>query len=153
MRKAGSLFLTALLVVLIVGAVSAQTTEFTYQGSLKDGATAANGNHDFEFALFDAVSGGTQLGATQTQKGIAVTNGIFAVKLDFGDQFPGANRYLEIRVRVSGGGTLTLLSPRQIVNSRAFRIPPSSPARGPGATTARYGERKTTEGPLPSHRA
>lgn len=45
-------------------AVNAQTTGFTYQGSLKDGANAANGNYDFEFALFTAVSGPSQLGST-----------------------------------------------------------------------------------------
>ena len=42
----------------------AQATEFTYQGSLKDGAAPANANYDFEFALFDAASGGTQIGST-----------------------------------------------------------------------------------------
>ena len=39
----------------------AQTTGFIYQGSLNSGGVVANGNHDFEFALFDAVSGGAQL--------------------------------------------------------------------------------------------
>jgi hypothetical protein len=34
----------------------AQTTEFTYQGSLKDNAAPANANYDFEFALFDALA-------------------------------------------------------------------------------------------------
>lgn len=36
----------------LVATASAQTTEFTYQGSLKDGANAATGNYDFEFVLF-----------------------------------------------------------------------------------------------------
>ncbi len=39
---------------------NAQTTAFTYQGSLKNAGTNANGNYDFEFALFDALSSGTQ---------------------------------------------------------------------------------------------
>ena len=51
-------------VLIFSGGVAAQTTEFTYQGSLKDGAAPANANYDFEFALFDAVSGGNQIGAT-----------------------------------------------------------------------------------------
>ena len=50
--------------------VSAQTTEFTYQGSLKDGANLANGPYDFEFALYDG--GGSQLGATLTRNGVVL---------------------------------------------------------------------------------
>ena len=84
--------------LILSGEVAAQTTEFTYQGSLKDGASAANNNYDFEFALFDAAIGGTQIGVTLARNTVAVANGIFAVKLDFGSQFPGANRFLEIRV-------------------------------------------------------
>ena len=87
----------AAMIIFAFGTVSAQTTQFTYQGSLKDGANPATGNYDFEFALFSAVSGGAQLGAAQTQNGVAVANGIFSVNLDFGSQFPGANRFLEIR--------------------------------------------------------
>ena len=93
-----------LFVLVIASTALSQTTEFSYQASLKDGANVATGNYDFEFALFDALVGGSQTGATIAQNSVAVTNGIFAVKLDFGSQFPGANRYLEIRVRLSGGG-------------------------------------------------
>lgn len=102
--------------------VSAQTTAFSFQGSLKDGAAAANGNYDFQFALYDAVTGGSQLGSTLTQNTVAVTNGIFSVSLDFGSQFPGANRFLEIRVKLSGGGTITTLAPRQPVNSAPYSV-------------------------------
>jgi hypothetical protein len=38
----------------------AQTTSFTYQGKLNDGATAANGTYQFQFKLFDQVSSGNQ---------------------------------------------------------------------------------------------
>src|SRR5437763_15457957 len=44
----------------------AQTTSFTYQGRLTDGGTAANGNYDLQFAIFDSLSGGAQVGSTQT---------------------------------------------------------------------------------------
>ena len=110
--------------------VFAQTTEFTYQGSLKDGANAANGNYDFEFALFDAMSGGTQIGSTLTRNTVAVTGGIFAINLDFGSQFPGANRFLEIRVRVAGQPGITILSPRQPVSSSPYNIRSLSAANG-----------------------
>src|SRR5260370_19913832 len=90
----------SLLVMLFtLGAVTAlaQISVFTYQGRLTDGGTPANGNYDLQFALFDAVSGGTQIGATQTSSNVSVSAGIFSVPLDFGaNAFPGANRFLEI---------------------------------------------------------
>ena len=54
----------AVLACVIVVNISAQTTEFNYQGSLKDGNAPANGNYDFEFLLFDALAGGGQVGGT-----------------------------------------------------------------------------------------
>src|SRR5438128_10139894 len=51
-----------------------QTTSFTYQGRLTDGGTAANGNYDLQFTLFDASSGGTQISSTQTINTVAVSN-------------------------------------------------------------------------------
>src|SRR5213083_899216 len=93
------LALTAIL-MLASAYVHAQTTSFTYQGRLTDSGTAANGNYDLQFALFDSVAGGTQVGSTQTINTVAVSNGVFTVSLDFGaNSFPGANRFLEISAR------------------------------------------------------
>jgi hypothetical protein len=108
-----------LLLCLATILASAQTTEFTYQGSLKDGPNPANGNFDFEFALFDG--GGAQLGILP-RNGVSVSNGMFSVSLDFGNQFPGANRFLEIRVRPAGVGAFTTLAPRQAVNSAPYSM-------------------------------
>ena len=63
MRKAGLLFSAAAIVVFVFGSVSAQTTEFNYQGSLKDGANAATGNsvaqasETFDIATFQPPKG------------------------------------------------------------------------------------------------
>ena len=124
----------ALFILLSVCVVFPQTTEFNYQGSLRDGANAANGNYDFEFALFDG--GGAQLGAALTRNTVAVANGIFSVTLDFGSQFPGANRFLEIRVRASGGGGLTTLAPRQPVNSAPYSVKTLNADNATNATNA-----------------
>src|SRR2546421_11568460 len=106
----GVLLLAAML--LIPAVISAQTTTFTYQGRLTDGGTPANGNYDLQFALFDNLSGGAQIGSTQTLNTVAVSNGVFTVSLDFGaSAFTGASRFLEISGRPSGGGSFTLLSP------------------------------------------
>jgi hypothetical protein len=89
-------------------------TGFTYQGYLEDGGGAANGSYDFEFSLYDAGAAGTQIGSTLSVNGVIVSNGLFTVKLDFGQSaFAGGARWLEIGVRASGGGTFTVLNPRQ----------------------------------------
>lgn len=113
---------TAILFHLAALAAFSQTTVFTFQGSLKDAGVQANGNYDFQFALFDAVSGGTQLGFTLAMPSVAVTNGVYSVRLDFGSQFPGANRYLEIRVRQTGQPGFTFLTPRQPVDSAPYSV-------------------------------
>jgi len=115
---------------------SGQATEFTYQGSLKDNAALANANYDFEFALFDTPSGGSQIGATIPKNAVLVTNGLFAVKLDFGAVFPGANRYLEIRVRLSGQPNLTPLTPRQLVSSAPYSVKSLNADNATNATNA-----------------
>jgi hypothetical protein len=117
------LLLLPMLLFTFVFAVQSQTTQFSYQGSLKDGANPANGNYDFEFVLFDALSGGTQLGSTNTRNNVPVINGIFGVNLDFGSQFSsGDNRWLEVRVRPTGGGAFTPLTPRQQINSAPYAL-------------------------------
>lgn len=106
---------------LLVLCVHAQTA-FTYQGFLRDGGVPANGNYDFQFLLFDAASGGTQQGATETKTNVPVDKGLFTVSLDFGNQFPGANRWLQIRVRPAGAGSYTALTPRVPINRTPYSI-------------------------------
>lgn len=122
MKVFASMIVLCSVILVFAISISAQTTEFTYQGNLKTSAAPANGNFDLEFLLYDAVSGGTQLGTTLTRSSVAVAGGIFTVKLDFGSQFPGANRFIEIRVRTSGGGAYTTLAPRQQVSSSPYSI-------------------------------
>jgi hypothetical protein len=100
-----------------------QTTSFTYQGRLIDGGTPANGNYDFQFGLWDSLSGGTQIGSALTISPVSVTNGSYTVQLDFGAAaFPGANRFLEMSVRPTGGGSYTPLSPRQPITSVPYAV-------------------------------
>src|SRR5215813_1319426 len=68
--------------LLLTSLAQAQTTAFTYQGKLTDSGNLATGNYDFQFTLFDALSGGAQQGTTQTVSNVTVTNGIFTVNLD-----------------------------------------------------------------------
>jgi hypothetical protein len=59
-------------------------TSFTYQGKLTDGGAPANGNYDIRFIMYDAESGGSQVGNTIQKTNVPVTNGLFTVDLDFG---------------------------------------------------------------------
>ena len=90
-------------------------TAFTYQGQLKKAGTPLTNTADFQFSLWDALSGGMQIGTTQTASGVSVQNGLFAVWLDFGSgAFSGDGRWLEIWVRSpAGSGSYTQLTPRQ----------------------------------------
>jgi len=121
MTKLFRTYICTFIVVLCLSLIgSAQTTEITYQGQLQNASAPANGSFDFEFALFDG--GGSQIGPVLTRSGVAVANGIFSVNLDFGSSFPGASRLLEIRVRQSGGGSYTTLSPRQPLTSTPYSV-------------------------------
>ena len=102
--------------------VFAQGTGFTYQGRLTSGTNAATGIYDLTFALFSVSSGAGQLGVTQTNSTTGVTNGIFTVTLDFGANFPGADRWLEIGVRTNGNGAFTTLAPRQKLTPSPYAI-------------------------------
>jgi len=127
--------------LILINSSQAQTTAFTYQGKLVDNGTPATGNYDFQFSLFDAVSGGTQQGTTQTVTNQLVTNGIFSVQLDFVNCagcscptcFNGAPRFLAIAVRPAGGGAFTPLTPRQPLTSTPYAVKSMNAAN---ATTA-----------------
>jgi trimeric autotransporter adhesin len=114
------------LCALILGGVTpslhAQGTAFTYQGHLTSGANTAAGSYDLIFSLFSAGSGGGPLATPNTNSAVAVSNGLFAVTLDFGANFPGGDRWLEIAVRTNGNGAFTTLSPRQKVTPAPYAI-------------------------------
>src|SRR5215470_4862653 len=93
------------LVVLIASGVAvwAQVVPFTYQGQLKQGGAPTNGNCDFQFALFDALTDGNPVppgSSPLSINNVPVSNGLFTVRLGFDvSTFNGADRYLEIDVR------------------------------------------------------
>lgn len=101
----------------------AQGTAFTYQGRLNDGMAAADGPYDFEFALFNAVSGGAQQGVTLAVNDLAVSSGVFTATLDFGNQFTGAERFLQIAVRPGAStGAFAVLTPRQRLSAAPYAV-------------------------------
>jgi hypothetical protein len=98
-------------------------TGFSYQGQLKNGSLPVNGLCDFQFGLYDAPSVGTQLGITQPVNLVTVTNGLFTVVLNTGNEFgaaafKGSALWLATTVRCpAGSGGYTPLTPRQALTA------------------------------------
>ncbi|HET7224146.1 MAG TPA: hypothetical protein VFK69_00425 [Candidatus Eisenbacteria bacterium] len=125
MRLRHSLLPAAVLLVAWATFAAATPTgsAFTYQGLLKSAGTPADGAFDFVFRLWDSASGGTQISTDQPALGVAVTGGLFSVPVDFGSgAFDGNARWLEIQVRVAGGGAYTPLTPREPVAAAPYAV-------------------------------
>lgn len=115
------------------------STAFTYQGRLLDAGNAPTAQYDFNFRLFDALVGGTELLPANFRDNLQVTNGLFTTSLDFGEVMKGDKRFLQIEVRpFNSGGAFTPLTPRQELQGApqaiGLRLPfettRSSPAAG-----------------------
>ncbi len=103
---------------------AAASSAFTYQGQLKDGrgdpVTAAC---SFNFSLWDALTGGSQVGTTVSKPEVAVSSGLFSVQLDFGfSPFAGDARWLEVAVQCPGDPAFTTLAPRQELTAAPYAL-------------------------------
>ncbi len=109
-------------------AFSAIGTTITYQGRFTEAGEPGNGFFDFEFRLFDALTGGNQVGSTVSFENREVIDGLLTADLDFGpNAFNGQPRWLEISVRPgSSTGTFTKLDPRQALTPAPYAIYASS---------------------------
>jgi hypothetical protein len=133
-------FLTFVFLVFCCAALG-QTAAFTYQGRLTDGAAPASGSYDFQFALYDAVSDGTQIGSAQSVAALTVTNGVFTAQLNFGSNpfAAGADRYLEIRVKKPADAVYVTLAPRQRLTSSPYAVRTLAAASADSLSTACVG--------------
>jgi hypothetical protein len=106
------------------GADAPAGSSFTYQGQLKNADGPVTASCDFQFGLWDALTGGAQVGSTLTQTGVAVSEGLFTVQLDFGvNAFTGSARWLEIAVRCpADSGAYNSLSPRQPLTPAPYSL-------------------------------
>lgn len=139
MKRTELSILTVVLALLAApAALHAQTpmgTAFTYQGQLKQAGVQVDDFADLQFTLWDDPNTppGVQVGPTLKFDGqpgnpgpVNVTKGLFTVVLDFGNQFNGDARWLEIAVRVPHDPTNTLpyttLSPRQELTPTPYAV-------------------------------
>ena len=99
-------------------------TAFTYQGRLLDNGTTADGKYDFQFALYDADTLGTQVGSNVDKEDVQVTDGYFTVEIDFGSSvFTDQVRWLQIAVRPwDSSDDHAILTPRQKITPTPYAI-------------------------------
>jgi hypothetical protein len=95
---------------------AAMGTAFTYQGSLMDTNSPANGPYDFQFRLYNQPDPlfAVQQGSTIDINDLDVIDGQFTVVLDFGSDpniFNGEARWLQITVAQSDGSDSCTLTP------------------------------------------
>jgi hypothetical protein len=104
------------------GTLAAVGTGFTYQGQLRDSnGQPVTATCQFEFRLYDARSGGSQVGQVLRTNQAAIRDGLFAVALDFGaNAFTGEERHLQIGVDCGGG--MVQLSPRTTLYAAPFAL-------------------------------
>ena len=119
--------LAVLFLILAVSLAFAQAplgTAFTYQGQLKSEGQPYTGTCDFQFGLYNVLTGGTSLGDPIVLTEIPLTEGFFTVQLDFGAYaFTGEARYLDISVRCpTGTGDYTQLQPRQQLTAAPYAL-------------------------------
>ena len=124
--QAALLLLCSFLCLVTARPASAAPTSIVYTGQLLTSTsppTPANGSYDFQFQLFNAATGGTQVGPTVSLASVPVVDGIYQVQLSFGNVFTGQTVWLQVSYRVhpaSGSPPYTALSPRQVAPNSAF---------------------------------
>jgi hypothetical protein len=100
------------------GTIAPIGTEFTYQGELKVAGEPATGLFDFEVCLFTSgdPADTTPLFCNLLNDRPLDPAGRFTLDMNFGPQFDGGARFLEIRIRPGDdGGAYTPLQPRQAI--------------------------------------
>lgn len=118
--------------MLLVGTAAAQSnkpnapaaaigTAFTYQGQINRNATLFTGTCDMQFSLWDDAALGVQQGTTLSVNAVPVDNGVFAVELDFGNQFRGEARWLQAEAKCADDADFTTL-PRVALNATPYAI-------------------------------
>lgn len=100
--------LTAALLLALAHDAAAVSTTFTYQGSLTDGGSPANGAYDLRFQLITPGPAPAPI----VLEDVAVSGGLFSVELDFGAAIAGSDYSLAIGVRPgASSGAFTALAP------------------------------------------
>ncbi len=96
-------------------------TIFTYQGRLnRDGAPVTD-TCNLRFNLYSAETGGASL-ATQSVNGVAVADGLFTARIDFGAVFQGQAYWVETSVQCTGDAGFVTLDPRKPLDPAPYAL-------------------------------
>jgi len=89
------------------------TTSLSYQGQVFNNGARFTATCSFQFALYDAATGGNAVGPTQTVDNVSVRDSYFSLQLDFGaSPFGGGARYLDLAVKCPPETSFTPMTSR-----------------------------------------
>jgi len=89
------------------------TTSLSYQGQVFNNGARFTATCSFQFALYDAATGGNAVGTTQTVDNVSVQDSYFSLQLDFGaSPFGGGARYLDLAVKCPPETSFTPMTSR-----------------------------------------
>lgn len=122
-------FVGGVVVAALVGAAAMKfgtplDASFTYQGQLRNAGQLVNGTADLRFTLWDAETGGSQVGSMNSVSNYQVVDGRFATNLNFGaGAFNGDQRWVQIEFRSPAGvGQYLTLTPRDKITAAPYAL-------------------------------
>ena len=97
---------------------------FTYQGQLRNAGQLVNGPVDLKISMWDADTAGVQIGSSNTFNAVPMTDGRFALGLNFGaSAFDGSNRWIQVEFRnPAGSGLYQALNPRDKITATPYAL-------------------------------
>lgn len=99
----------------------AVTTKFTYQGQIKRNDVLFSGACNMRFTLWDAAAAGVQQASYTVPAPVTVSEGVFAVEVDFGAQFRGEARWIQAETQCADDVNYQNL-PRVALNPTPYAI-------------------------------
>lgn len=97
-------------------------TGFTYQGRLQRNGSPVDDTCNFLFNLWNAESGGDQIGSDIALDSVPLSNGLFMVALDFGEgAFNGEARWLGISVQCSADVEVIFIG-REVITATPYAL-------------------------------
>jgi hypothetical protein len=97
---------------------------FTYQGQLRNAGALVNGPVDLRITLWDSDIAGGQVGPINNYQAVPITEGRFALGLNFGaTAFDGSNRWVQLEFRSpAGSGQYLTLNPRDKIMATPYAM-------------------------------
>ena len=97
---------------------------FTYQGQLRNAGALVNGPVDLRITLWDSDVDGGQVGPINNYQAVPITEGRFALGLNFGaTAFDGSNRWVQLEFRSpAGSGQYLTLNPRDKIMATPYAM-------------------------------